>query len=207
MKLLGKAISGTCGARTYSVGGAGVTARQKVCPVNKNSIAQARRRGIFAAAGSAFKALTALQRAELHARALAASETDVFGKKITLSDYAFFLREWMHGIRPEPQTDASIELMTMLRGTQWDTIFATGMHAQCKKEGKIMTDEMRALIKQCGTNFTVKDNTGNSFRSLEAISNSNLNFITRYEATLSNPIKQLKFTDSLGRVFYFKDES
>lgn len=101
MKLLGKAISGTCGARTYSVGGAGVTARQKTCPVNKNSLAQARRRGLFAAAASAFKALTAQQREELHARALAAAETDVFGKKIVLSDYALFLREYLGGDRPK----------------------------------------------------------------------------------------------------------
>lgn len=203
MKLLGKALSGTCGARTYSVGGAGVTARQKVCPVNKNSLAQARRRGLFAAAGAAFKSLTALQRAELHARALAASETDVFGKKITLSDYAFFLREWMRGIRPTPSEDPSIQLLTMLRGYTWGLFVLLDNAARIATAPPGMSSETQALLPLCPTNFYLTFQDGTTWRSIDAQASAPGVIETRYNQTSSEQPIQLTFRDSLGRVFNF----
>lgn len=203
MKLLGKAISGTCGARTYSVGGAGVTARQKTCPVNKNSLAQARRRGLFAAAGAAFKSLTALQRAELHARALAASDTDVFGKKITLSDYAFFLREWMRGIRPAPNDDPSIAVLNWLRTYQWSNLKMAGTNASISAQDPGMSGATGSLVQSCPTNFYLKFPDGTILQSISArVFSKNLLATTYSKANSSQPI-QLTFRDVLGREFNF----
>lgn len=203
MKLLGKAISGTCGARTYSVGGAGVTARQKVCPVNKNSIAQARRRGLFAAAGAAFKSLSAAQREEIHARALAASETDVFGKKITLSDYAFFLREWMRGIRPAPNEDPSITVLNWLRTYQWENLRMASTNALISTPAPGMSGETGSLVQSCPTNFYLKFTDGTILQSTGAAVFSKNLLATTYSKTNSSQPIQLTFRDVLGREFNF----
>ena len=201
MKLLGKAISGTCGARTYSVGGAGVTARQKVCPVNKNSLAQTRRRGIFAAAGAAFKNLTAEQRAELHARALAAAETDVFGKKITLSDYAFFIREWMRGIRPAPSEDPSITVLNALRGTTWSRFIPNGKQVICVSAKPFNLSPINAEIKETANRFKVVSNAGTVRHGLDAGATGTTNLFILFDASDDAPIASLTYTDILGRIY------
>ena len=204
MKLLGKAISGTCGARTYSVGGAGVTARQKVCPVNKNSLAQTRRRGLFAAAGAAFKSLTALQREELHARALAASETDVFGKKITLSDYAFFLREWMRGIRPAPSEDPSITVLNALRGTTWSKFTPSGKNIQCTAKIATALPQINNELNEAGNGFVAVTTAGTVRRGLSAFALNPLILLISFETDDSTPVASLTYTDVLGRVYNFQ---
>ena len=204
MKLLGKAVSGTCGARTYSVGGAGVTARQKVCPVNKNSLAQARRRGLFAAAGAAFKSLTALQRAELHARALAASDTDVFGKKITLSDYAFFLREWMRGIRPAPSEDPSIIVLNALRGTTWSRLQPNGTAIQCTAKTATNLPNINNELNEAGNGFVALSTTGTIRRAVHAHALNPIVLLVQFATSDNTPIASLTYTDVLGRVFTFQ---
>lgn len=204
MKLLGKAISGTCGARTYSVGGAGVTARQKTCPVNKNSLAQTRRRGLFAAAGAAFKSLTAEQRAELHARALAASETDVFGKKITLSDYAFFLREWMRGIRPAPSEDPSITVLNALRGTTWQRFQPNAKQLWCYAKAENDLPSINDALEAAASGFKAVSTTGITRRGELANAPAPLVLIIVFDTPNNDPIASLTYTDILGRVFTFK---
>ena len=203
MKLLGKAISGTCGARTYSVGGAGVTARQKVCPVNKNSLAQTRRRGLFAAAGAAFKALTALQREELHARALAASDTDIFGKKITLSDYAFFLREWMRGIRPAPSEDLSIIALNEFRRLSWTMEAASPIAVGLKGTGGSLSNKVWQSGTQLLNSFHITLNTGEMFVAKQLSFLSSTSLLVGTTQALNKKIEKVQFTDSLGRVFTF----
>lgn len=204
MKLLGKAISGTCGARTYSVGGAGVTARQKVCPVNKNSLAQARRRGIFAAAGAAFKTLTAEQRAELHARALAASDTDIFGKKITLSDYAFFLREWMRGIRPAPSDDPSIAMLDWLRTISYANPNSSGQIVQVQIRNGNAPDEIQAIASPCGIYFHATTESGETYYGIDATFLHPALMAIVFKDTLKTKLKTLYFRDAVGRVFNFQ---
>lgn len=203
MKLLGKAISGTCGARTYSVGGAGVTARQKTCPVNKNSLAQARRRGLFAAAGAAFKSLTTEQRAELHARALAASDTDIFGKKITLSDYAFFLREWMRGIRPAPREDLSIIALNEFRKLSWTMQVASPLAVGLTGTGGQLSDEVWKSGTRLMDFFSLTLNTGEVFVAKQLAFLSSAKFIVGSTLAINKTIEKVQFIDSLGRVFTF----
>lgn len=204
MKLLGKAISGTCGARTYSVGGAGVTARQKVCPVNKNSLAQTRRRGLFAAAGAAFKSLTALQREELHARALAAAETDVFGKKITLSDYAFFLREWMRGIRPAPNDDPSITVLNALRGTTWIRIMPVAQLITCDAKTATTLPNIDDELSAAGNGFKAVGIKGTIYNGVSAAAPSPNNLVIQMATTVNEQVASLTYTDVLGRVYTFQ---
>lgn len=203
MKLLGKAISGTCGARTYSVGGAGVTARQKVCPVNKNSLAQARRRGLFAAAGAAFKSLTAEQRAELHARALAASDTDVFGKKITLSDYAFFLREWMRGIRPAPSEDPSIAVLDYLRQQSWRYELIQPTVLGVFNDTGDIPDEVITNMNETRSRilFTINQKEPESPIAVVRVSPNALGLLKKNSQT--GTVTSVTYTDILGRVFTF----
>lgn len=203
MKLLGKAISGTCGARTYSVGGAGVTARQKTCPVNKNSLAQARRRGLFAAAGAAFKSLTALQRAELHARALAASDTDIFGKKITLSDYAFFLREWMRGWRPSPSEDISISLLNWMREHTWSYMAALPVIVNLSiQEGEITSETAKGL-NQTRNNFSIKYPNGETVSPIKVGRTNATTLGLQLQTPNNSTPTSITYTDILGRVFTF----
>ena len=204
MKLLGKAISGTCGARTYSVGGAGVTARQKTCPCNKNSIAQIQRRGLFAAAGSAFKRLSAAERAELHARALAASDTDIFGKKITLSDYAFFLREWMRGIRPAPSDDPSITVLNALRGTTWSRFTQNGTYVQCTAKAPTTLPQINDELNRAGNGFVAVSTAGTVRRGLSANALNPLILMIVFDSSDNNPVASLTYTDILGRAYTFK---
>ena len=204
MKLLGKAISGTCGARTYSVGGAGVTARQKVCPVNKNSLAQTRRRGIFAAAGAAFKNLTAEQRAELHARALAAAETDVFGKKITLSDYAFFIREWMRGIRPAPSADPSIAMLDWLRTISYTNPLSSGKNVQFQIRNGNAPTEIQAIATPCGKYFHATTVSGKANYGVAATFINPIIMIIVFKDTFETKLKTLYFRDAVGRVYNFQ---
>lgn len=203
MKLLGKAISGTCGARTYSVGGAGVTARQKVCPVNKNSLAQTRRRGLFAAAGAAFKNLPAEQRAELHARALAASDKDIFGKKITLSDYAFFLREWMRGWRPRPTEDISISLLNWMRKQTWSSMMAIPVLISLSiQEGEI-TSETSEGLNQTRNNFSIKFPNGETVSPTKVGRTNATTLGLQLKDPHNSQPTSITYTDILGRVFTF----
>lgn len=204
MKLLGKAISGTCGARTYTVGGAGVTARQKVCPCNKNSLAQIQRRGLFAAAGSAFKRLSAAERAELHARALAASDTDIFGKKITLSDYAFFLREWMRGIRPAPSEDPSITVLNALRGTTWRRLQANGKNINCTATEATNLVQINNDLLKAGNGFVAVSTEGTVRRGTSAYAMNPTTLLVVFNEADNAPVASLTYTDVLGRVFNFQ---
>lgn len=203
MKLLGKAISGTCGARTYSVGGAGITARQKVCPVNKNSLAQTRRRGLFAAAGAAFKALSAEQRAELHARALAASDTDIFGKKITLSDYAFFLREWMRGIRPAPSEDLSVIALNEFRKLTWEMSRQTPIAVALTATNGRFSGQISASGTQLMSNFKLTLTSGETFEAKSLAFTSDKTILVGNVGIINKTVANVRFTDVLGRVFTF----
>lgn len=73
--------------------------RQKTIGTNKNSIAQRKRRAIFAAAASAYKALGSVRAVYLDDQRKLHPTTDSLGKKITLTNYAYWLQRFLRGDR------------------------------------------------------------------------------------------------------------
>lgn len=118
MRHLNLAMSGTEGARTFSQRAGGTLSVQKPAPVNKNTVAQIRRRGIFAAAASAYKKLRPETWAWLAAERKKNPQKDALGKTVILSVYAYFVKLYLSGWRQLPDPNES-------EAAAWDYVVAT----------------------------------------------------------------------------------
>lgn len=105
MRILGKAISGTAGARTHVQRAGGSVCYQRPCPVNRNTLAQSKRRGIFASAAQAWKKLFALNQEKCAELARAEKRTDALGHPTRVLPFNYFCRARMRGEQIPPTNE------------------------------------------------------------------------------------------------------
>lgn len=102
MRILRKAISGTEGARTHVQRAGGCVAYQRPCPVNRNTVAQCRRRGIFANAAREWSKLSELNRRKVAELAAAERRIDSLGHPTRVLPFNYFCRARMRGEQIPP---------------------------------------------------------------------------------------------------------
>lgn len=102
MRILNKAISGSTGARTHTQRAGGTVAYQRPCPVNRNTVAQCRRRGIFANAAREWAQLLPANQRKVAELAAAERRVDSLGRSTRVLPFNYFCRARMRGEQIPP---------------------------------------------------------------------------------------------------------
>ena len=102
MRILNKAISGTAGARTHTQRAGGTVAYQRPCPVNRNTVAQCRRRGIFANAAREWAQLSPANQRKVAELAAEERRVDSLGRSTRVLPFNYFCRARMRGEQIPP---------------------------------------------------------------------------------------------------------
>lgn len=120
MRILNKAISGTAGARTHTQRAGGTVAYQRPCPVNRNTVAQCRRRGIFANAAREWAQLSPANQRKVAELAAEERRVDSLGRSTRVLPFNYFCRARMRGEQIPPANFGVAWINSHFR--DWQTI-------------------------------------------------------------------------------------
>lgn len=155
-------MSGTEGARTFSQRAGGTLSVQKPAPVNKNTVAQIRRRGIFAAAASAYKKLRPETWAWLAAERKKHPQKDALGKTVVLSVYAYFMKLYLGGWRESPAPKRPIEELAEILNRTESYWYSNDFEIVFFYVDAAMKSLIFSLMEQVPTAWRIPEDDGNT---------------------------------------------